>query len=241
MSALCPARRVAPAEKAATRRRSPNSMVEDKAVNIEPNNLECAGVSALCPARRVAPAEQNNDTDPRSIPWPHAPPHWLLEPGLYMVTAGTYQKARLFNTPARRDLLLSSLLSCAAEFGWSLRAWAVLENHYHFVAVSPAQATTLRRLAGKLHMTTAKAINAEDATPGRKVWFQFFESHITYERSYFARLNYVHHNPVHHKISDNAENYRWCSAAWFRHHATPAFVKTVQAFPTDELQVQDEY
>jgi hypothetical protein len=41
------------------------------------------------------------------------------------------------NTPERLDFFLESLFTHAAEFGWELRAWAVLANHYHFVAVSP--------------------------------------------------------------------------------------------------------
>jgi putative transposase len=69
--------------------------------------------------------------------WPHAPTHWLFEPGLYMVRAGTHQKLPHLNTPERLDFFLESLFTHAAEFGWELRAWAVLANHYHFVAASP--------------------------------------------------------------------------------------------------------
>jgi len=60
--------------------------------------------------------------------WPHAPAHWLFEPGLYMVTAGTYQKLPHLNSPPRLDFFVESLFACAAEFHWDLRAWAVLSN-----------------------------------------------------------------------------------------------------------------
>jgi putative transposase len=173
--------------------------------------------------------------------WPHAPPHRLTEAGAYMVTAGTYEKAHFLSTPERLDSFLDLLLAGAAESGWALQAWAVLSNHYHFVAASPGNAATLRTLLSKLHTLSAREFNLQDRTPGRKVWFQYFDSHITYPASYYARLKYVHENPVHHGVCPRAENYRWCSAGWFARTATPAFRKTVLGFKTDRLQVQDSF
>jgi putative transposase len=173
--------------------------------------------------------------------WPHAPVHWLFEPGLYIVTTGTYCKLPHLSSPSRLDFFQDSLFRYASEFSWDLRAWAVLANHYHFVAVSPSNPGTLRKFLGKLHMQTAKQINCWDNTPGRTVWFQFWDSHITFERSYLARLNYVHYNPARHGIVPLAENYKWCSASWFARHAAPAFVETVKSFKTDQVNVPDDF
>lgn len=158
-----------------------------------------------------------------------------------MVTAGTYQKLSHLNTPERRDFFLESLFARAAEFGWQLQAWAILSNHYHFIAASPQDPSTLRRFLAKLHMTTAKQLNAWDGKPGRKVWYQFWDSHITFERSYLARLNYVHHNPAHHGLTENSSEYRWCSAQWFSENAPSALVKTVANYKTDKLEVADDF
>lgn len=173
--------------------------------------------------------------------WPHAPVHRLDESGIYMITAGTYQKEHFFNTPDRLEMLMSRLFECTQEFGWQLRAWSILINHYHFIARSPDNPGTLRRLLGKLHMTSSKLINELDKTPGRKVWFQYWDNRITYERSYLARLNYVNQNPVRHGVVSDANAYRWCSAAWFENDSTPAFVKTVKGFKIDKLRVRDEF
>jgi putative transposase len=172
--------------------------------------------------------------------WPHGPTHWLFESGVYIVTAGTYRRLRHLNSPERLDFFLESLFDRANEFDWNLRSWAVLPNHYHFVAAS-AQPSTLRKFLGKLHMQTAKQLNLWDNTPRRKVWFQFWESRITFERSYLARLNYVHHNPARHGIVPLAQNYRWCSASWFERNASPAFVNTVKSFKIDQVQVPDDF
>jgi len=173
--------------------------------------------------------------------WPHAPQHWLFEQGAYMVTAGTYQKLPQLNTPARLDFFLKSLFTYAEEFGWSLRAWAVLANHYHFIASSPPDPGNLKKFIGKLHMKTAQELNRQDASPGRKVWFQYWDSHLTFERSYLARLHYVHTNPEKHGVANLAENYKWCSASWFARSASPAFVATVKSFKTDNLDVPDDF
>ncbi len=83
--------------------------------------------------------------------------------------------------------------------------------------------------------------NLRDRQPGRKVWFQYFDSHITFTNSYLPRLKYVHHNPVHHGLAARAENYPWCAAAWVALIARPAFRTTVEGFQTDTLAVMDAF
>ena len=164
-----------------------------------------------------------------------------MERGIYMITAGTYQKAGFFHSKDRLQLLHDRLHACTQEFGWQLHAWAVLANHYHFVAESPGEANTLCRLLNKLHMTTAKEVNRRDHTPGRKVWYQYWDTRLTYERSYLARLHYVNHNPVHHRIATHADQYPWCSAAYFATHAELSFQRTVASMPIDQLKVPDDF
>src|SRR5439155_2784208 len=127
---------------------------------------------------------------------------------------------------------------------WRLEAWAVFSNHYHFVAHSPENendASSLSRMLGRLHEKTAKWINKLDRTPGRQVWHNFRDTRLTYEKSYLARLRYVHQNAVRHGLVPVANQYPWCSAAWFERVATPAQVKTIYNFKIDRLQVYDEY
>jgi putative transposase len=173
--------------------------------------------------------------------WPHAPAHRLSEKGAYMVTAGTYEKRHFLNSADRCDLVLSLLFKCAAEFEWQLQAWAVLSNHYHFVALSPDDPGNLGLMLGKLHGAISGKLNAEDGTAGRKVFYQYWDTHITFQRSYLARLNYVHQNPVHHGVARSASEYRWCSAAWFERKARPAFVKSVYRFKMDRISIKDDF
>jgi putative transposase len=172
--------------------------------------------------------------------WPHSPRHCLGDGGSFMVTAGTYKKLPLFNTRARLDLIRSTLFATAQEFDAALQAWAIFPNHYHFVA-NFKDGRQLRSLVSKLHTATARRINERDATRGRKVWFQYWETRLTYQSSYFVRLHYVHANAVHHGIVPVAAAYEWCSAAWFERLASPAFRKTVLTHKISRLKVLDDF
>lgn len=173
--------------------------------------------------------------------WPHAPVHRLSEHGTFLVTAGTLHKDHHFRSRPRLDLLEAKLLELAGQYGWNLEAWAVFSNHYHFVGHSRATSTPLDAFLGHLHSATAKVVNEEDGAAGRQVWYNFWETRLTYERSYLARLNYVHQNPVKHGLVRVANQYRWCSAAWLERTATPAQVKTIYGFKIDRLQVFDDF
>ena len=159
------------------------------------------------------------------------------------MTAGTYQKKHHFTGAKRLGVLHRGLLSVAHEFDWRLEAWAVFSNHYHFVGHSPDgdSAESLSTMLGKLHEKTAKWTNRLDQADGRQVWHNFWETKLTYERSYRARLNYVHQNPVKHGLVRVANQYPWCSAAWFERTARPAQVQSIYAFKIDRLRVYDEF
>jgi putative transposase len=158
-----------------------------------------------------------------------------------MVTAGTYRKQPFFAAPDRLDYLCDSLLNACEKFNWQLQAWAVFPNHYHFVAISPSEARNLIEMTKSLHSVTAREMNRLDATEGRKVWYQYWETHLTYQKSYLARLSYVHHNAVHHGLARVPSAYRWCSASCFERKASPAFFKTVTSFRWDRLKVMDDF
>ncbi len=173
--------------------------------------------------------------------WSHSPTHRLGDAGAYMVTAGTYRKAHHFASPDRLTLLRHTLFDVAEKNAWLLQAWAVLSNHYHFVAMSPSTGGSLRSMVQELHSVTAKRVNEMDGTPGRKVWFQYWDTHLTFQHSYLVRLKYVHQNPVHHGLVINASTYPWCSAGWFERVAERSFYRTVAGLKIDRVKVFDDF
>jgi putative transposase len=173
--------------------------------------------------------------------WPHAPIHRINFDGIYIVTGATLHKGHLFRTADKLSLLEHELLTLAKQYEWQLEAWAVFVNHYHFVGRGGHDAKLLDKLLKHLHSNTARKLNRLDSSAGRTVWHNFWDTKLTYERSYLARLNYVHQNAVKHGLVNVANQYPWCSAAWFDRTATPAMIKTIYGFKIDKLNIDDDY
>ncbi len=188
-----------------------------------------------------APTEASPSMPLPSKDWPHAPIHRLSEFGIYMVTAGTFDKKRLFDSPGKLDSLERLLLSLAKRGNWHIEAWAVLSNHYHFVARGASDSLAMPDLLRELHSISARELNRLDNAEGRRVWFNYWDTRLTYQHSYLARLNYVHQNAARHGLVPVANQYRWCSAAWFERVASAAQVKTIYSVKIDKLNVRDDF
>jgi putative transposase len=158
-----------------------------------------------------------------------------------MVTSATLHKHHLFSDESKLTLLQNSLLTLTKQHSWQLEAWAVFPNHYHFIARRKRESGGLADLLNQLHADSARELNRIDEKFGREVWFNFWDTKLTYERSYLARLNYVHQNPVKHGLVPIANQYQWCSAAWFERTVSPATVKTIYSFKTDKLNIHDDF
>ncbi len=107
--------------------------------------------------------------------------------------------------------------------------------------VEAKSAETLSAMLGTLHSETAKWVNRLDNQPRRKVWHNFWETRLTYEKSYLARLNDTHQNAVKHRLVLVANHYPWCSARWFERSASPAQIRTLYSFKIEQLHVYDAY
>jgi putative transposase len=179
-----------------------------------------------------------------NTPWPHAPLHQLSARATYFVTGSTFGKLHHFRSRERLQVLHRGLLAVTRDYRWRLEAWAVFSNHYHFVAHSPEDAPdamSLSDMLSVLHAKTTSWINKLDKSLGRQVWYNFWDTKLTYQKSYLARLNYVHQNPVRHGLVPVANQYPWCSAAWFERTASPAQVKAIYKFKVDQLKIADEF
>ena len=118
----------------------------------ETGTLECGGLPPLSGRATAAdlpshPKAGASSRAPEMPDWPHAPMHCLTEAGAYIVTAGTCRKLHHFRQAERLSFLQEQLLRLARAHDWQLQAWAVFSNHYHFVAMAPADPGSLRTFA----------------------------------------------------------------------------------------------
>ena len=171
----------------------------------------------------------------------HAPPHLFRPNAHYIVTAATHEKEPYFNTPDKRTLLLRTLIAEGEKDGWLLEAWAVLPNHYHFVAQSPDDSATLSKLIQAVHSKTAIALNRLDQTPGRKIWYQYWDTCIADDHAHRARLHYVHENPVKHGLTEDASTYVWCSMRWFQETAEDEYRHQILTATLKSGSIPDDF
>src|SRR5262249_3024132 len=122
--------------------------------------------------------------------------------------------------------------------------WKPGQSSQTTITLSPEDcqaAATLGKLLKHLHADTARELNGLDNAIGRHVWFNVWDTRLTYERSAFVRLTYVHQNAVKHGLVAVANQYRWCSAAWLERTATPAQVNTLYGLKIDRVRIEDDF
>ncbi len=140
-----------------------------------------------------------------------------------------------------RDFFTATLHSLASKYGWTLDAWCVLSNHYHFVGHSPAGgANPLRPFVQHLHSVSTRERNRVDETPGRsRLWQNYWETPLALPRAYLVRLHYTHANAVYPRLVAEPAQWRWSSAARFEQAVTPAWRETIYGFRFEEIAVGD--
>ena len=173
--------------------------------------------------------------------WPHAPPLYFTAHGTYLITAATLHRSHLFGSGEKLDLLRDTTFELAKNYVLILQAWAFFANHYHLVINFENSAAAHCDFVRHLHRELAIRLNGMDATPGRRGMYEFWDTRLTFEKSWLARLNYVHQNAVKHGLVLVDNQYPWCSAAWFETNARSGFVKSVYSFKTDCLKVPDDF
>jgi putative transposase len=171
--------------------------------------------------------------------YPHAPPH-LFRPGAaYFITAKTHSGAPMLATTARRAELIDSLAFAAAQHRWQVVAWVVLSNHYHCILQAPAQdPSALSTLLNSVHKFTSRRWNQEDSAPGRRVWYQYWDTCLTSEGSFWARLNYIHYNPVRHGLAQTPQEYAFSSYRVWQARADFTLAEVEDAYPWDRLELE---
>ena len=140
----------------------------------------------------------------------HRPPHLYLDTYIYMLTASTYKRNRLFNTDSKKRVLKNLLFECIDDFKFKLFAWVILDNHYHLL-FQINKGKNLSHFVKKLHGKSAIDLNKVDSYKGRKVWYQYWDRCVRNERGFWRSFNYIHYNPVKHGYTNKMEKYYFSS------------------------------
>jgi putative transposase len=146
----------------------------------------------------------------------YSPPHWqFVGQRQFMISATCYEHKHFIGTSHERMTNFENdLLSACGKFATNIYAWCVLPNHYHLL-VRTENIKALRHELGLLHGRSSFNWNGDENRRGRRVWFNCFDRDIKSHRHFWASVNYIHHNPVHHGYFDSWQDWLWSSAAEF--------------------------
>ena len=133
--------------------------------------------------------------------------------GAYFITAKILDNQPLLQSEARKELFFDVLVNKCIENNVDLFVWVICDDHYHFMIHSDHE-FDLGYIMNRIHSVSATLLNKIDNTPGRQVWYQYWDSWLRDEESFWLRFNYIHWNPIKHGYAENIielEKYDYCS------------------------------
>jgi putative transposase len=173
----------------------------------------------------------------------HNPPHLFIPNAKYLITASTYLKRHYFKDDPAKEIVLNSIIKGFSDLDWKIDDLVILDNHYHLMVQASEEASNLSKIVQNIHKFTAlrlKKYNPSLENVG-KIWFNYWDTCITYEKSYFARINYIWFNPVKHGYVDDALKWRFGSY-YSRMKQNEIFAKEIKRkYPFDRINVMDDF
>ncbi len=133
------------------------------------------------------------------------PPHHYEANACYFITARMVRRQHLLQGD-RPALLRDVLKDAVRDYDITLYAWVILANHYHLLLLT-GETIPIFKFIKRLHGKSAILLNKRDATPGRQVWYQYWDTSPRNQRAFWSRFNYIHINPLKHgyvHVADSA-------------------------------------
>jgi putative transposase len=127
----------------------------------------------------------------------HHPPHIFLDNTWYIITAATLNHTRFLASDRAKIWLRDKLKDLIQEFNIVLRAWVILNDHYH-ILIKMKRGKDLSTFFGQLHGSSSRQINLWDQVTGRQVWHNYWDTCIRSEADMWTHFNYIHQNPIKH-------------------------------------------
>ena len=111
--------------------------------------------------------------------------------------------------------MLEVLKTTADKLDWNIDDWVFLDDHHHLMLESPETEAngpmpkTIAEFINNFHRFSALRIRSSynDLKRIKNIFYNYWDTCITYERSYFARLNYLYYNPVKHDYVKDPADY----------------------------------
>jgi putative transposase len=142
----------------------------------------------------------------------HRPPHCSGDKTRYHVTAACFEHRHyiVWNNN-RMQSFCDTLLAVFKGRNVLIHAWCVLPKHYHALIETSEISGVLDDL-GRMHGRLSFLRNDEENARGRQVWCGAAERYMRNDAHFWATMNYVHNNPVHHGYIGRRQDWPFSSA-----------------------------
>lgn len=130
------------------------------------------------------------------------------ETNVYHAFARGVGRQLIFEDEEDRLLFLDLMSRFSTRDGISFLAWALMDNHIHFLLKAPLPA--ISKFMSRLESAYATAFNARHDRVGHLFQGRFGSQGIDSDRHLLAAVRYIHQNPVKAGVSSGCF-YRWSS------------------------------
>lgn len=144
----------------------------------------------------------------------HHPPHLYLDNTWYIITSATLNHTPYLAAEQVKTLVRDKLKELVPKFNFKLKAWVILNDHYH-ILLKTSRGKDLTPFLGQLHGGASRQINLRDHTKGRQVWHNYWDTCIRTEFDLWTRFNYVHNNPIKHGYVQQWEDWPFSSYHYY--------------------------
>lgn len=168
----------------------------------------------------------------------------------YFITGRCYERIAYFKTHERKQIFIKTFSRLSGEYQVGIIAWSLLSNHYHcIIRLSQTRTGDNRNILAEffrhLHSQTASILNQEDQTPGRKVWYQYWDYCIRNKPDFWKHFNYIFQQPLKHGqvwSLSAASDYEYSSnKAWVNRFTPSGMSECLEKYPVrDWTPVNDD-
>ncbi len=163
--------------------------------------------------------------------------------GKYFITGATYLKTKYFTSDVEKSIVFECIYHGCEKYKWHLEDWVILDNHYHVMLNAPENADSLSKMMKEIHVFASMRLRKQNESlrVERKIFHNYWDSCISFDRSYYSRLNYIYANPVKHGYVQFPEEYEWGSYK-LRLEKSAEYLKELQEkYLCDKVKVADEF
>ena len=159
---------------------------------------------------------------------------------LHLLTASTYRRTRLFDSPLFKQIFIRNLDSLRIRLEFLLLGYVLMPEHFHLLIWPQAKANPSCIIAS-LKERTAKNILKSLKQEAQSIWCRemldvvrlpptvhdeatyrvwqrrFYDFNVWSDKKRLEKLDYMHANPVHRKLVDSPEDCprsSWSFTTW---------------------------